>query len=88
MANKIPTTEVFIQEYLGASNEFMESMREQIDECSGFNWDNITDFMIEFTRLHVEACQSQICHQMDLQLNESQDAQEIVMNAYPLENIK
>ena len=32
--------------------------------------------------------QSQICHQMDLKLNESQDAQKIVMNAYPLENIK
>lgn len=49
---------------------------------------SVLEAMKEFTRLHIEACQSQICHQMDLKLNESQDAQKIVMNAYPLENIK
>ena len=48
----------------------------------------LKEFMIEFAKLHVEAQRMEICHQMDLQLNESQEAQKIVNNSYSNENIK
>lgn len=51
----IPTAEEFIPHYLGVDCNFMESMREQLSHCSGFNFDNIPDFMIEFAKLHVQA---------------------------------
>ena len=44
--------------------------------------------MIEFAKLHCEEQKSQICHQMDLQLENSQEAQKIVENTYPLTLIK
>jgi hypothetical protein len=51
----IQTAEEFIQDYLDVSNDFMDSMKEQLKQCSGFNFDNIPDFMIEFAKLHVQA---------------------------------
>ena len=91
--SKIPTIEEFIQEYLGASNEFMDSMKEQMNDCSGFNWDNITDFMIEFARLHVEACKKEIAEDYTYYLkgdegSEVLDKKLFNKEAYPLENVK
>lgn len=53
--SKIPTADVFFMEYLDVDCDFMESMREQLDKCSGFNFGTITDTMIEFAKLHVQA---------------------------------
>lgn len=53
--SKIPTADEFFMEYLDVDCDFMESMREQLDKCSGFNFGTITDTMIEFAKLHVQA---------------------------------
>jgi len=92
-SNKIPTSEEFIQEYLGASDEFMESMREQMNKCSGFNWDNIPDFMIEFAKLHVkealkEALESIPCLGSSSDIASYEEVENAVLNAYPLNLIK
>jgi len=53
--NRIPPVDEFFMEYLGVDCDFMESMRNQLDKCSGFDFGTITDTMLEFTKLHVEA---------------------------------
>ena len=54
--NKIPTAEEFIRDYLDASTEFMESLKEQMSNMQGFNFYNITDLMVKFAKLHVKEC--------------------------------
>jgi hypothetical protein len=51
---RIPPVDEFFMEYLGVDCDFMESMREQLDECSGFDFGTISDTMIEFAKRHAE----------------------------------
>ena len=93
--NKIPTAEEFFMEYLDVDCDFMESMREQLDKCSGFNFDIITDIMLEFAKLHVQAALEAASYNAEITwdaLPVIGDFQIIdkdsILTAYPLENIK
>jgi hypothetical protein len=80
---KILTAEEFIQDYWDVDCDFMESMREQLDKCYGFDFYNIPDLMAQFAKYHVE-----------IALNAASDAtllydfKEEIIKSYPLENIE
>lgn len=86
MENKIPTAEEFFDNYDldDAPIEYND------DEAYAYLKGQRAAYKlaIEFAKLHIKAAKCEICHQMDLQLNNSQEAQEIVENSYPEENIK
>ena len=44
---KILTSEQFIEEYLDVDSDFIEKMREQMSNMSGFDYYNIPDLMAE-----------------------------------------
>ena len=77
------TTE-FIKSYYGEDDGFIEHMRKQLDKCSGFNFSNVEDLMIEFASYHVnkalEAASIHVegCEGVDFNLKDE----------YPLTNIK
>ena len=80
---KILAAEEFIQDYLDVDCDFMESMTEQLDNCSGFGFDNIPDLMAQFAKYHVEIALNAASEATLLY-----DFKEEIINSYPLENIK
>jgi hypothetical protein len=56
---KILTAEEFIQDYWDVDCDFMESMTEQLDNCSGFGFDNIPDLMEKFANYQAERMYSE-----------------------------
>lgn len=79
MENNILTAEEFLKNKYVPGIPFHNALKTA-KECE--------NMMIEFARLHCEEQKSQICHQMDLQLENSQEAQKIVNNTYHLTKIK
>lgn len=80
---KILTAEEFIQDYWDVDCDFMESMTEQLDNCSGFGFDNIPDLMAQFAKYHVKAALKAAGDATLLY-----DFKEDIINSYPLENIE
>ena len=96
MENKIPIYEDFLTSKIRAINPEWDYGKTH-DEVFKQLWmffdapvvyKMLKEWHLEFAKLHVKAAKCEICHQMDLQLNNSQEAQEIVENSYPEENIK
>lgn len=89
---KILTSEQFIEEYLDVDSDFIEKMREQMSNMSGFDFDNIPDLMVRFAQYHVRlAVKEQIRIENDRITSESELdklTEEALRNTYPLENIK
>lgn len=82
---KILTAEEFIQDYWDADCDFMESMTEQLNNCSGFSFDNIPDLMAQFAKYHVKAA---LKAAGDVTLWKLYDFKEDIIKSYPLENIE
>ena len=61
----------------------MESMTEQLDNCSGFGFDNIPDLMAQFAKYHVTAALKAAGDATLLY-----DFKEEIIKSYPLENIE
>lgn len=94
MENNIPTAEEFIPQYLDVDYKFMKSIKNQMSKMRGFDFDNIPDLMVSFTKIHVEkALKEQKSKLNDLvkygAINETwEEVQKTIDNAYPLTNIK
>lgn len=90
--DKILNTEQFIEDYLGVDSDFIESMRNQMSNLSGFDFENVPDLMIEFAKYHVKnAVKEQIRIENDRISDESELdrlTEEALKRTYPLENIK
>ena len=95
--NKIMNHEQFIEEYLGVDSDFIESMRIQMSELSGFDFENIPDLMIEFAKYHVKMALESASEKASLTdfANEflqegASDAidKESIINSYSIDNIK
>lgn len=84
----------FIQSYLEADNDFMESMMDQMKSFSGFNFDNIPDLMAAYAKYEVEqALKSASKAKFKSSIGESYvehtpNAIEAILASYPLDNIK
>lgn len=89
---KILASEQFIEEYLDVDSDFIEKVREQMSNMSGFDFDNIPDLMVRFAQYHVRlAVKEQIRIENDRITSESELdklTEEALRNTYPLENIK
>jgi len=88
---KILTAEEFIQDYWDVDCDFMESMREQLDNCSGFGFDNIPDLMAQFAKYHVKAALKAAIN--NVEVTTGGDGSPLfsitsILNSYPLNNIK
>jgi hypothetical protein len=98
--SKILPIDIFFMEYLNVDCDFMESMREQLDKCSGFNFGTITDTIQEYTKLHVQAALKAAYQNATVEEQEIYDSlngdswnqyivnKNSIMNAYPLTNIE
>ena len=88
--SKIPPVDEFFMEYLDVDCDFMESVREQLDKCSGFNLGTITDTMIEFAKLHVQAALEAALEEVPYGGSDEVRYEDVVgiLTCYPLENIK
>lgn len=90
--SNIPTAEEFIKEYLGVDDEFIESMREQMANLSGFDFDNLTDLMVEFTKFHrikiLEAAAKNASHNHKVYDSTFIINKNSILESYPIENIK
>ena len=86
---KILTAEEFIQDYLDVDCDFMESIREQLDNCSGFSFDNIPDLMAQFAKYHVTAALKNASEKIsDKKGKYIMPNKEFILISYPLENIE
>ena len=95
---KVLTAEEFIQDYLDIDCDFMESMREQLDNCSGFSFDNIPDLMAKFAQYHVKAALKEastkvmltdnVCEALQEHQFEEYIDKDSILNSYSLENIE
>ena len=95
---KILTATEFIQDYLDVDCDFIESMEEQLNNCSGFGFDNIPDLMAEYAKYHVEAAlkavldkirlSDEVCEVLQKHYFEEYINKESILNSYPLDNIK
>jgi hypothetical protein len=95
---KILAAEEFIQDYLDVDCDFMESMTTQLDNCSGFGFDNIPDLMVEFAKYHVEAAlkaasekinlTDEVCEALQNHWFKEYIDKDSILNSYPLTNIE
>jgi hypothetical protein len=90
---KILTAEEFIQDYWDVDCDFMESMREQLDNCSGFGFDNVPDLMAQFAKYHVEAALKAASENADIipdpnGMDWDVVSKDSILKSYPLENIE
>ena len=97
---KIFSAEQFIEEYLDVDGDFIEKMREQMSNMSGFNFDNIPDLMAEYAKYHVKAALKSAAENVETYDYPYMDCcpecgrtttyvkEDSILNAYPLENIK
>lgn len=89
---KILTAEEFIQDYWDVDCDFMESMREQLDNCHGFGFDNVPDLMAQFAKYHVKAALKEASEKASVYADEGGYSEFVdeqsILNSYPLENIE
>jgi hypothetical protein len=79
MENKIPTAEEFLKDKLSEihEKEIFEDLLQKM-----FTVD-VSEVMIEFAKLHVEAALNAACESEGYDIDENS-----ILNAYPLTNIK
>jgi hypothetical protein len=87
--DKIPTAEDFLQNSLTISHFYDDKTENMV--CFS---DDVQQAMIEFAKLHVEACKKEIIEKVEIndydvhgQYSPDVD-RDSILNAYPLENIK
>ena len=95
---KILAAEEFIKDYLDVDCDFMESMTTQLNNCSGFDFDNIPDLMVEFAKYHVELALKEastkvmltdnVCEALQEHQFEEYIDKDSILNSYSLENIE
>ena len=79
----------FIQPYLQADDDFIESMIDQMKSCSGFNFDNIPDLMAAYAKHEVEQALNEVLKVTHKNgIPRIIDDKNLILNAYPLDNIK